>query len=76
MREYQTVIDHRGTDPFTALIPMSQLGLARALARTGNEAESRKIYESLLALWKDADPDLPVLHQVRDELARLGRTAT
>ena len=76
MREYQTVLDHRGTDPFTALIPMSQLGLARALARTGNEAESRKVYESLLALWKDADADLPVLHQVRDELARLGRTAT
>jgi eukaryotic-like serine/threonine-protein kinase len=76
VREYQTVIDHRGADPFTALIPMSQLGLARALARTGNEAESRKIYEALLALWKDADADLPVLHDVRDELARLGRAAT
>jgi hypothetical protein len=71
-REYQAVIDHRGADPFSALIPMSQLGLARAFARTGNEAESRKVYEALLAAWENADADLPVLRQVRDELAHLG----
>jgi eukaryotic-like serine/threonine-protein kinase len=76
IREFQTVVDHRGADPFSSVIPMSQLGLARALARSGNTAESRKAYEALLAAWKDADADLPIVQQVRDELARLGQPTT
>lgn len=75
-REYQSVIDHRGADPFSSLIPMSQLGLARAFARSGNEAESRRMYEALLVTWKDAAADLPILRQVRDELARLAHSTT
>jgi len=54
----------------------TELGLARAFARSGNEAESRKMYEALLATWKDADADLPILRQVRDELARLAHSTT
>ena len=76
LREYQAVSEHRGADPFSSLIPMSQLGAARALARSGNESESRKMYEALLVTWKDADPELPILRQVRDELARLTRSTT
>jgi hypothetical protein len=76
LREYQSVIDHRGADPFSSLITMSQLGLARAFARSGNEAESRRMYEALLVTWKNADADLPILRQVRDELARLAHATT
>jgi eukaryotic-like serine/threonine-protein kinase len=76
LRDYQTVLDHRGADPFSSLIPMAQLGRARAFALAGNTAESRKMYEALLLTWKEADPDLPILRQAREELARLGRTAT
>jgi Tfp pilus assembly protein PilF len=76
LREYQAVSAHRGADPFSSLIPLSQLGAARALARSGNESESRRMYEALLATWKEADQDLPILRQVRDELARLTRSTT
>jgi tetratricopeptide (TPR) repeat protein/tRNA A-37 threonylcarbamoyl transferase component Bud32 len=75
-RQYQAVVDHRGADPFSSVLPMAQLGLARALARSGNDADSRTMYAALLATWKDADADLPILIQVRQELARLGRPAT
>jgi tetratricopeptide (TPR) repeat protein len=73
---YRSLLDHRGADPFSPLIPVSQLGLARALARSGRETESRKVYESLLTSWKDADADLPVLRQAREELSHLGRSTT
>ena len=66
--EFRAVLDHRGADPFSPLLPMSQLGLARALARAGQDAESRKAYEALLLTWKDADPDLPILIQARKEM--------
>jgi tetratricopeptide (TPR) repeat protein len=75
IREYRAVAEHRGAEPFSPVIPLSQLGLARALARSGNAAESRKMYEGLLVTWKEADADLPILRQVRDELARLGPPA-
>ncbi len=78
LREFQTVLDHRGADPFSSLLPMAQLGIARALAASGRGTESRQRYEALLAGWKDADADadLPVLRQARDALTRLGRAAT
>jgi tetratricopeptide (TPR) repeat protein/tRNA A-37 threonylcarbamoyl transferase component Bud32 len=75
VREYRAVADHRGADPFSSVVPLSQLGLARALARIGDVAGSRKAYEALVAAWKDADSDLPILRQARDELARLGPPA-
>ena len=70
-RDFQIVLDHRGAEPFSPVIPLAQLGLARALARTGQGAESRKVYEGLLGAWSGADPDLPALLAARDELAAL-----
>ena len=66
-RDYRTVLDHRGADPFSPLIPMAQLGLARTLARAGNATESRKRYDAVLTAWKRADADLPILREVRQE---------
>jgi hypothetical protein len=47
---------------------MSQLGLARAFARTGNATEGVKTYEALISAWTGADSDLPALEQACSEL--------
>jgi hypothetical protein len=70
-REFQSILAHRGADPFSPVVAMAQLGLARAYARTGAIAESRAAYDTLLTMWANADPDLPVLQQARTELAQL-----
>jgi eukaryotic-like serine/threonine-protein kinase len=70
-QEYQKLLDHSGPmigDPVQVL---AHLGLARSYALSGDATKARDQYEELLALWKDADPDLPVLHQAKTELARL-----
>ena len=69
--EFQKILDHRGWDPISFLYPLAHLGLARAAALTGDTAKSRTEYQDFLALWKDADPDLPILIEARKEYAGL-----
>jgi len=69
--EFQRILDHRGVDLTSFLCPLSQLGLARAAAVAGDAARSRKAYEDFFALWKDADPDLPVLREATREYQKL-----
>ena len=45
--------------------------LARAYAGGGRTADARKAYEDAFAVWKDADPDLPLLLEARNEYQRL-----
>jgi hypothetical protein len=54
-----------------AYTALALLGLARARALTGNFSASRLAYQDFLVLWKDADPEIPVLQQARAEYARL-----
>lgn len=70
-REFQKIIDHRGLVPNHPVWVLAHLGLARAQALAGDVAGSRKAYEEFFALWKDADPDIPVLRYARLEYARL-----
>jgi eukaryotic-like serine/threonine-protein kinase len=70
-REFQSILTHRGADPFSPVVALAHLGLARAHARSGAISESRAAYEALLSIWANADPDLPILQQVRQELAAL-----
>ncbi|HSF14451.1 MAG TPA: serine/threonine-protein kinase [Vicinamibacteria bacterium] len=70
-REYQSILDHRGVHSVSPIYGLARLGLARARALTGEMAESRRAYQDFLALWKDADEDVPVLRAARDEYARL-----
>ena len=74
VREYQKVLDHRGADPFAPVVPLSHLGLARASAAAGDHDRSRREYDALFAMWKDADADLPALLRARAEYARLTAT--
>ena len=69
--EFQRIVDHRGivlVDPIDAF---ARLQLARALALSGDTVKAKSVYSDLFTLWKDADPDLPVLREARSEHARL-----
>ena len=69
--EFQKILDHRGWDPVSLLYPLAHLGLARAWALKGDAAQSRTGYQDFFALWKDADPDLPILVQAQREYKKL-----
>jgi len=72
--EFQKILDHRGVlapkdfNPAAmTLYPLALLGRARASAHLGDVDGRRKSCDALLALWKDADPDVPVLRAARGE---------
>jgi hypothetical protein len=69
--EFQRILDHRGEGVYSPLYPLSFLGLARAAAMVGDRTASRKAYEDFLALWKDADTDLPPVVEAKKEYAAL-----
>lgn len=69
--EFKTIIDRPFIDPSSPLHALSRLGLARALALNGDIAGARTSYQDFFALWKDADPDLPVLVQAKKEYEQL-----
>jgi tetratricopeptide (TPR) repeat protein len=78
--EFQKILDHPG---LVGKVPMSgfvgnapigalaHLGLGRAYALAGDTAKAKAAYEDFLTLWKDADPDIPVLKQAKAEYAKL-----
>jgi tetratricopeptide (TPR) repeat protein len=68
---FQKILDHRGVFARMIEYPLAHLGLARSQALAGNTAEARKAYQDFLALWKDADPDIPILKEAEAEYARL-----
>jgi hypothetical protein len=50
---------------------LARLGLARAYALQSNTAKARAAYQDFLTLWKDADPDIPILIAAKSEYAKL-----
>jgi tetratricopeptide (TPR) repeat protein/tRNA A-37 threonylcarbamoyl transferase component Bud32 len=70
MNEYRKILD-RGRWLLPREYPFAQLGLARAAAAAVDVAKSRQAYEEFFKLWKDADPDLPILIAAKQEYARL-----
>ena len=69
--EFQKILDHPGIMLNDPIGPMARLQLARALYASGDRVKSAAVYKDLLALWKDADPDIPVVQEARTESARL-----
>jgi hypothetical protein len=47
------------------------LGLARAYALDKNTEKARAVYQEFFALWKDADPDIPILKEAKAEYAKV-----
>jgi tetratricopeptide (TPR) repeat protein len=68
--EFQKLLDHPGIVLNDPIGPMARLQLARALSASGDHARAATVYRDLLALWKDADPDIPVVQQAKAESAR------
>src|SRR6266403_1455414 len=69
--EFQKILDHRGivlNEPIGAL---AHLQLGRAYVLQGDTAKARAAYQDFLTLWKDADPDIPILLQAKAEYAKL-----
>ncbi len=69
--EYQKILDRRGIDPTNFLYPLARLGSGRAYALQGDKAKAKEAYQDFFAMWKDADPDVPVLKQAKAEYAKL-----
>jgi eukaryotic-like serine/threonine-protein kinase len=69
--EFQKMLDHRNTTVNSPLGALAQLQLGRAKAMTGDKEGARKKYQDFLVLWKDADPDIPILKQAKAEYAKL-----
>jgi tetratricopeptide (TPR) repeat protein len=69
--EFQKILDHSsivGNEPIGAL---AHLGLGRAYALSGDSTKAKTAYQDFFALWKNADPDVPVLTQAKSEYAKL-----
>jgi serine/threonine protein kinase/Flp pilus assembly protein TadD len=69
--EFQKILDHRALVVNQPIYPLALLGLGRARGLQGDTARARFAYQSFLALWKDADPDIPILKQAKTEYAKL-----
>ena len=69
--EFQKFIDHRGVVMNFPWGALSRLGLARAYAMQGDTAKAKNAYQDFLTLWKDADPDIPILKVAKAEYAKL-----
>jgi serine/threonine protein kinase len=69
--EFSKMLGHPGILINSPLRSLAQLQLARALFMSGDTSGARKAYQDFFALWKDADPDIPVLRQAKAEYAKL-----
>jgi eukaryotic-like serine/threonine-protein kinase len=77
--EFEKILDHKGANWGSAwqhpywgqFYSLSYLGLARASALAGDTAKAGETFQDFLALWKDADPDIPILIAAKSEYAKL-----
>jgi eukaryotic-like serine/threonine-protein kinase len=69
--EFQRILDHRSIVLADPVVAMARLQLARALMLSGDTAKAKSAYNDLFAVWKDADPKIPMVNEARAEYARL-----
>ena len=69
--EFQKFFDHRGVVMNCQLGALAHLGMARASVLQADTSKARSSYKDFLTLWKDADPDIPILKQAKAEYAKL-----
>lgn len=69
--EFQKILEHNGIVWNCWTGALAHVQLARAYAMTGNLGSARDEYQTFLALWKDADPNVPILEQAKTEYAKL-----
>jgi tetratricopeptide (TPR) repeat protein/class 3 adenylate cyclase len=69
--EFQKILDRAGVVGNEPIGALAHLGIARAYSLSGNSAKAKGAYDDFLALWKNADPDVPILREARMEYAKL-----
>ena len=68
---FQRLLDLKNMISIDPVMALGKVGLARAYVLAGDKARARVAYQDFLAAWKDADPDIPVLREVKAEYAKL-----
>jgi serine/threonine protein kinase/tetratricopeptide (TPR) repeat protein len=69
--EFQKILDHRGRMGPDLLGALAHLQIGRAYAMQGDTAKTKAAYQDFFTLWKDADPDIPILKEAKAEYAKL-----
>ena len=69
--EFQKILDHPGVVLNQPIRALAHLGLGRAFVLQGDLVRARAAYQDFFTLWKDADPDVPVLRQAKAEYVKL-----
>ncbi len=69
--EFQKILDHRGIVGMDPIGALAHLQLGRMFSLSEDKAKAKAHYDAFLALWKDADPDIPTLKSAKAEYSRL-----
>jgi serine/threonine protein kinase/tetratricopeptide (TPR) repeat protein len=69
--EFQKILDHRGIVGADPIGPLAHLQLGKAFSLSGDKSKAKAAYQHFLVLWKDADPDIPILKSAKAEYAKL-----
>ena len=69
--DFQEILDHKGLVGNGDQAALARLGLARAYAISKDPVRARTAYQDFFTLWKDADPDVPILRAAKSEYAKL-----
>jgi eukaryotic-like serine/threonine-protein kinase len=69
--EFQKILDHRGLVLYEPIGALVHIQLGRAYAMAGDTAKAKAAYQDFLTLWKEADPDIPILKQAKAEYEKL-----
>ena len=69
--EFQKILGHRGVVQNESIGALAHLGLARAYVLQRDTGKASAAYQDFLTLWKDGDPDIPILKQAKAEYAKL-----
>jgi eukaryotic-like serine/threonine-protein kinase len=70
-QDFEKVLDFKSHQHPDIVFPAAQLESGRLFKKQGNTPSARIAYQNFLAAWKDADPDVPLLHEAQAEYARL-----
>jgi DNA-binding winged helix-turn-helix (wHTH) protein/tetratricopeptide (TPR) repeat protein len=69
--EFQKILDHRGVVVSDLIGALAHLQIARAYTSSGDNTRAKTAYQDFLTLWKNADPNIPILKQARFEYVKL-----
>jgi tetratricopeptide (TPR) repeat protein len=69
--EFQKLLDHRGIVLNFVTGSLAHLQIGRAYAMAGDSVKAKAEYQDFFTLWKDADPDIPILNEAKAEYAKL-----